>query len=134
MRTKRHQPLTMRTVSASVLAGLTMLSSAACGDVKVEVRNGPSTPTVPADTLADKAAEAIGKEVGQEAQADCGDEPINVVEGNVIHCKLGPASDPSVVYDATVTLSDVDGTDFHLDVENSQHTIDPEATLPPPSK
>jgi hypothetical protein len=114
-------------LAATAVAALLLTACDSKAEVKVNL-------TIPAKKLADQAAQAIGKEVGQEAQADCGDKPINLVNGNVIHCKLGPASDPSTVYDATVTLSDVHGSKYHLDVENSQTTISPDATLPAPSK
>jgi hypothetical protein len=116
--------------AALAAAALVTLSLSAC-DSKVEVK---ANLTIPAKKLADQAAAAITKQVGQEATADCGDKPINLVNGNVIHCKLGPVSDPNTVYDATVTLSDVHGSKFHLDVKNSQETIAPDATLPAQSK
>ncbi|MGO1320008.1 MAG: hypothetical protein ACTII7_04295 [Galactobacter sp.] len=127
MRGTRHRSLT--SIAAAAMAAAAILSLSSCAEAKVEI-----TRTISADALADKAAEAIGNEVGQEAQADCGTKAIKLIEGNVIHCKLGPASDPSVVFDATVTLTKVDGTKYKIDVKNSQEPISPDATLPPQSK
>ncbi|MCO7273696.1 MULTISPECIES: hypothetical protein [Cellulosimicrobium] len=70
--------------------------------------------TVPASKIAQDAEGALA-EIG-EADVDCGEENVDLVDGEVVECELtDPAS--GEVYDTTVTLSDVDGTKYHVDVK-----------------
>lgn len=111
-------------------AGTLLLGTVALtGCSKVEVH-----PTLSPAKFAERVAQTMGDQVGQETQADCGTASIKLINGNVIHCKLGPTSDPNTVYDATVTLSEVEGTDYHLDIKNSDTPISPDADLPGQSK
>jgi hypothetical protein len=70
--------------------------------------------TVPASTIATDAERALA-EIG-EADVDCGDGSVGLVDGEVVECEL---TDPATgtLYDLTVTLSEVDGTDYHVDVK-----------------
>ena len=70
--------------------------------------------TVPASKIAQDAETALA-EIG-EADVDCGDATVDLVDGEVVECELtDPAS--GNVYGTTVTLSEVDGTDYHVDVK-----------------
>lgn len=73
--------------------------------------------TVSPDTVAQQAADALQEQVGSDVapDMDCGDESIELAEGTVVDCVL---TDPTsgAEYDAQVTLSDIDGTDYHIDV------------------
>ena len=70
--------------------------------------------TVPASTIAADAERALA-DIG-EADVDCGDESVGLVNGEVVECEL---TDPATgtLYDLTVTLSEVDGTEYHVDVK-----------------
>jgi len=70
--------------------------------------------TVPASKIAQDAEGALA-EIG-EADVDCGDGTVDLVDGEVVECEL---TDPATgtVYDTTVTLSDVEGTNYHVDVQ-----------------
>jgi len=73
------------------------------------------TKTVSADTVAEKAADALEQEVGQRPEMDCGDDDIDFVAGTEVDCIL---SDPSTgsTFDAAVTLENVGGDDDELGV------------------
>ena len=70
--------------------------------------------TVPASKIATDAEGALA-EIG-EADVDCGDGSVDLVDGEVVECAL---TDPDTgsVFDLTVTLSEVDGTAYHVDVQ-----------------
>lgn len=74
--------------------------------------------TVPAPSLADQAADALQAQVGtaEAPELDCGDGNVDVTEGNVVDCVL---TDPSTgtKFDATVTISNVKGTSYDIDVQ-----------------
>lgn len=74
--------------------------------------------TTSAQSVADQAAQALQEQLGTEAapEMDCGDDAVALVDGTVVDCIL---TDPTngLEYDTTVTLSEVDGTDFHIDVQ-----------------
>ncbi|WP_155865131.1 hypothetical protein [Gryllotalpicola ginsengisoli] len=88
------------------------------------------------DDLASQVAKTLGDKVGQDASADCGDEDIHLVDGNVVHCKVWASSvkNPTTVADAKVTLSDVHGTKFHFDVVVADKEVDADADLPKQTK
>lgn len=74
--------------------------------------------TVPASSVADQAAKALQKQVGSaEAPGmDCGTDAVPLKEGHVVDCTLtDPVSGSE--YDAKVTLSDIKGTNYHIDVQ-----------------
>jgi hypothetical protein len=68
------------------------------------------TKTVSADTVAEKAADALAREVGQRPEMDCGDDDIAFVAGTEVDCVL---TDPSTgsTFDAAVTLEKVGDDD-----------------------
>lgn len=87
--------------------GLAVASLAACSF---------GTPTVPADDVAELAEDALEEQVGQRPEIDCGSEDIEVVDGDEVTCTL---TDPATgsEFDAVVTFSGVDGTDYKIDVQ-----------------
>lgn len=97
---------TVRSIVLVPAAGLCALALAAC--------SFNANLTVPASKIAEDAEGALA-EIG-EADVDCGEENVDLVDGEVVECELtDPAS--GNVYDTTVTLSDVDGTKYHVDVK-----------------
>ncbi|MGO2521367.1 MAG: DUF4333 domain-containing protein [Microbacterium sp.] len=74
--------------------------------------------TTPAQSVADQAAQALQDQLGTDfaPEMNCGDDDIALVNGTEVDCIL---TDPSngFEYDTTVTLSEVDGTNFHIDVQ-----------------
>lgn len=73
------------------------------------------TPTAPAADVAELASNALEEEVGQRPDAmDCGTEDVEIVEGNTVECTLTAGADE---LPATVTVTEVDGTDYTINVE-----------------
>lgn len=69
----------------------------------------------PADKVAELAMDALEEEVGQGPDAlDCGDEDVTIREGNEIDCVL---THQGVEFDTAVTISDVDGSRYTVNVE-----------------
>jgi len=66
--------------------------------------------------VADIAAGALEEQVGTRPDLDCGDEQIDIVEGETVDCVL---TDPGTgtSFGAVVTISEVDGTDYQVGVE-----------------
>lgn len=60
-------------------------------------------------------ADSLEKSVGQRPEVDCGDDTIDLKDGNVVHCDVNTKG-YDVKYDATVTISDVDGAKYSVDV------------------
>ncbi|TGO06619.1 DUF4333 domain-containing protein [Serinibacter arcticus] len=79
--------------------------------------------TVGAEQIAEEAEGALEEQVGQRPDIDCGDDQVDLVDGEVVDCEL---TDPTTgdEYDTTVTLSDVDGTNFNIDVQVAQEAND----------
>jgi hypothetical protein len=97
------------TVRSIVLVPAAALVAVALGACSVNANL-----TVPASKIAQDAEGALA-EIG-EADVDCGEDDVDLVNGEVVECELtDPAS--GNVYGTTVTLSDVDGTDYHVDVK-----------------
>ena len=72
-------------------------------------------PRDPASKIAETASDALAEEVGAAPDDfDCGEGDVDIVEGKVIDCTL---TDGGVSYPATVTISEVDGRDYRIDVE-----------------
>jgi len=69
----------------------------------------------PADVAA-SAADALEQQVGSRPEMDCGAETIEIIDGTVVNCVL---TDPEtgLMYDAPVTISDVDGLDYVVNVD-----------------
>ena len=101
---------TLRSTSASAAAVLGILVLGACSVTASANR------TVGAEQIADQAEGALEEQIGQRPEIDCGDDQVDLVDGEVVDCELtDPASGDE--YDTTVTLSDVDGTEYHIDVQ-----------------
>ena len=79
--------------------------------------------TVGAEQIAEEAEGALEEQIGQRPDIDCGDDQVDLVDGEVVDCEL---TDPTTgdEYDTTVTLSDVDGTNFNIDVQVAQEAND----------
>jgi hypothetical protein len=77
------------------------------------------TPTVSADKFATTVADALEESVGQRPVVDCGDEAIDVVDGDEVHCDVGAAGDDTV-YDSVTTISTDGGGDYSVAVEVDQ--------------
>lgn len=71
--------------------------------------------TVPASAVAKAAAGALETPEGLLPEMDCGEKDVDLVDGTVVECVL---TDPttSTEYDATVTINEVEGTDYRVDV------------------
>lgn len=72
--------------------------------------------TVSPEALATKAEDALEKEIGSRPEIDCGTTSIDLVDGKLTVCDL---TDPSSgnVYATDVTIRNVDGTRFGIDVK-----------------
>ena len=72
--------------------------------------------TVPAESVATQAAEALEAEIGSLPEVDCGDDTVKLINGTTVDCLL---TDPQtgLEYDTTVTISEVDGLKYHVDVQ-----------------
>ena len=72
--------------------------------------------TVPASDIADAAAGALEEQVGTRPDLDCGDERVKLIDETTVDCTLTDPSSGSE-YDAVVTISDVEGTKYHVAVQ-----------------
>lgn len=72
--------------------------------------------TVPASDIEDTAAGALEEQVGTRPDLDCGDERVKLIDDTTIDCTLTDPSSGSE-YDAVVTISDVEGTKYHVAVQ-----------------
>lgn len=74
------------------------------------------TTSVPSDQVSTLAEDALEEQVGQRPEIDCGSEDFPLEDGASRVCLLtDPAS--GTEYDAEVTLSDIEGTTYHVDVQ-----------------
>ncbi|MBX3094690.1 MAG: hypothetical protein KF680_09195 [Cryobacterium sp.] len=78
--------------------------------------SGSLTYTVPASTIATQAEDVFEQTVGSRPSVDCGVEDVELVEGQHLDCVL---TDPAtgLRYEATVDLTEVDGTEYKITVE-----------------
>lgn len=97
------------------------LISVLIGAIAVGVMTGCSAnvsanPTVPANDIAETAADALEEQVGVRPDMDCGQDQVDLVDGTVVDCIL---TDPTTesTFDAPVTVSEVNGTDYTVSVE-----------------
>lgn len=72
--------------------------------------------TASADSVAAVAEDALEETVGMRPQIDCGNESIDLVEGNTVLCVLTDPSSGSE-YDTTVTITEVSGSSYSVGVE-----------------
>ena len=87
-------------------------------------------PTATGEEVADAAADALEAEVGERPEIDCGDDTVTIAEGEEVDCVLiDPASGNE--YDTTVTITDVDGGEWHADVQVADAANGAEASEEP---
>lgn len=74
--------------------------------------------TLNPEALADEASRALQEAAGttEGPDIDCGEDQIDVVAGEQVICALSVEGDPDV-YDAVVTFTNVEGTDYSFDVQ-----------------
>ena len=71
--------------------------------------------TVSADKFATTVADALEQQVGTRPDVDCGDDAVDLVDGEEVHCDVNtPGFDE--VYDSTVVVSTDGGDDYSVDV------------------
>ena len=106
MRTRSFASLALAATSIVLLAGCT----------------GSASLTVPADSVATQAAEALEAQIGSLPEIDCGDDAVKLIDGTVVDCVL---TDPATgsQYDAPVTISGVDGLKYKVNVEVAETPI-----------
>jgi hypothetical protein len=100
------------TAPAAFITGATLIVGLAGCTAEV-------TPTVSADKFATTVADALEESVGQRPVVDCGDEAIDLVDGDEVHCDVGAAGDDTV-YDSVTTISTDGGGDYSVAVEVDQ--------------
>jgi len=93
---------------AALPFALALLGLAAC--------TAEAGPTVSGAELADLAADALEKETGSRPGLDCGDDSIIVTQDKEVDC-VATSTETGDEYDATVTFTDVDGTDYKISVQ-----------------
>jgi hypothetical protein len=93
---------------AALPFALALLGLAAC--------TAEAGPTVSGQELADLAADALEKETGSRPDLDCGDDSIIVTQDKEVDC-LATSTETDAEYDATVTFTSVDGTEYEISVE-----------------
>lgn len=74
-----------------------------------------ANPAIPASEVEALAAEALTEQWGAEPEIDCGEKNVDLVEGTTVDCT---ANNPNsgLDYPATVTITDVDGSKYSIDV------------------
>jgi hypothetical protein len=79
--------------------------------------------TVPADSVATEAANALEAQIGTLPEIDCGDDAVKLINGTVVDCIL---TDPATgsQYDAPVTISGVDGLKYKVNVQVAETPIE----------
>jgi hypothetical protein len=103
---------TLRIAVATSFAGLML----ALGGCSIDIGTSNTTPTtVSSDEVAEVAEEALEAQVGRRPEIDCGAEEFALEDGASRTCTLTDP-DTGTEYDADVELSDVAGTEFHVDV------------------
>ena len=93
---------------AALPFALALLGLAAC--------TAEAGPMVSGEELADLAADALEKETGSRPDIECGDDSIIVSEGKEVDC-VAVSTESGAEYDATVTFTSVDGTEYAISVE-----------------
>lgn len=75
--------------------------------------------TVSAGAFETVVADALEESVGQRPVVDCGDDSIDVIDGQEVHCDIGAEGDDTV-YDSLTTISTEGGGDYSVAVEVDQ--------------
>ncbi|MFC3490922.1 hypothetical protein [Glycomyces rhizosphaerae] len=74
-------------------------------------------PTVTGDELAELAEDALEEETGSRPEMDCGSvDSISVSQDKEVDC-VATSTETGVAYDATVTFTSVEGSDYEISVE-----------------
>ncbi|WP_430591997.1 DUF4333 domain-containing protein [Humidisolicoccus flavus] len=94
-----------RFASLALIGAATMLL-AAC--------NFSANLTVSPETLEQQAFDALEAEYGTTPALDCGNDQIDLVDGAVVECGL---TFEGAEYDALITISNVQGTSYNINVE-----------------
>jgi hypothetical protein len=79
--------------------------------------------TVSADRFATTVADALEESVGQRPDVDCGDDAIDVVDGEEVHCDISEMG-ADTIYDSVTTISTENGEDYRVAVEVDQEPKD----------
>ena len=79
--------------------------------------NASANLTVGANSLAAEVATVLQQQVDADIppNIDCGTEPINLVVNETVVCELTTDGSDDI-YDTTVTITEVDGTEYAFDV------------------
>jgi hypothetical protein len=96
-------------MAATAVLGIVLLSACSV--------SASANLTVSPGKVATEAEDALEKVVGSRPEIDCGDEQVDLVDGTVVACELTDPTTTGSRYDTAVTLSEVDGTSFHIDVD-----------------
>jgi predicted small lipoprotein YifL len=75
-----------------------------------------AVPTVPAAQIDQLAADAIEQSSGARPTIDCGSQKLPIVQGNVFDC-TATSTVTGDIYTATITVTTVNGDDFHIDTQ-----------------
>jgi len=98
-------------IAASSLLTAVVLTGALAGCTASASANR----TVSADKFATSVADALEEQVGTRPDVDCGDDAIDVVDGEEVHCDVNtPGYD--VVYDSVSVVNTDDGEDYTVSV------------------
>ncbi|MBP1240051.1 hypothetical protein ABID92_002864 [Frigoribacterium sp. PvP120] len=98
-------------IAASSLLTAVVLTGALAGCTASASANR----TVSADKFATSVADALEEQVGTRPDVDCGDDAIDVVDGEEVHCDVNtPGYD--VVYDSVSVVNTDDGENYTVSV------------------
>lgn len=61
-------------------------------------------------------ADSLEESVGQRPEVDCGDDTVDLRDGNVVHCDVNTQG-YDTKYDATVEIEDVSGSKYSVSVQ-----------------
>ena len=78
--------------------------------------SGSASLTVPAGTIEKQAKEALVDQLGDAFEIDCGKDDVKLIDGTEVECVLIDDANGEE-YDTVVTISDVNGTKYHIDVD-----------------
>ena len=92
------------------------------------------SPSIDADDIADTAEDALKDEFDARYKVDCGDDEVALEEDEELDCTATNRS-TDLEYDATVTITDVSGAKYEIEVElaeeaNNADEVDPEEDDP----
>ena len=104
-----------RLIVTAILASASTAVLAGC------MAGGPLT--VPAALVASQAEDIMEDTVGARPVIDCGDDRIDLINGTDVDCVL---TDPAtgIRYSADITISEVDGDNYKLNVVGGSEPLD----------